>query len=462
MQNGTLLAETLGHTTRVGIFSENSAQLQSQAAGVLRQQHVLGVTFHTASGRLLHQAKKEGSPPAMLPEPTTPDSRAASGRMSTTASERCVEYDKTFVFRAPVYPAAEYSPANDPLYGEHQDTERGALLGYVTITIDKKPLLQQLQKLLMASLLLGSAFLVICAFVTFHIVGRATRPLTKLTAEVTAVGRGDRYERVPVETDDEIGKLAEAFNIMADSIRERETALQDSKRQIHDLNRLLIRSQETERRKLSLDLHDTIAQELSLIKINFDLLFGAQQMLPKKVREELPTLTRMLLASINSVRNLSYALHPPEMDHLGLTQSVQRHCESFSKQTGIEVDFSCTGMDSVTLDFDTKTNLFRIVQEALNNVRKHASATCVTIKLSRSHPSIILRIKDDGAGFDVTRELAKAHKKKRMGLRSMTERTALLDGAIDITSTAGRGTNIVIKISCREKSNGEQTDNLFN
>jgi signal transduction histidine kinase len=128
----------------------------------------------------------------------------------------------------------------------------------------------------------------------------------------------------------------------------------------------------------------------------------------------------------------------------------------------VSVDFHAVGMDGLKLDFDTEINLYRLVQEALNNVKKHADAKQVTVRMIASSPNIVLRIEDDGIGFDLNDRLASAAKEKRLGLRSMEERVGLLEGEMRIQSRAKEGTRIFIEVPNKGKKNvakQKHTDN---
>ncbi len=121
-----------------------------------------------------------------------------------------------------------------------------------------------------------------------------------------------------------------------------------------------------------------------------------------------------------------------------------------SEQTGISVDFKSAGMGNLNLNYNTKINLYRLLQEGLNNIKKHADAGNVKIRLISSFPNIILRIYDDGRGFDLKERLARTSSEKRMGLSSMEQRVDLLLGRINIESTPGKGTKVVIKIPYKD------------
>ncbi|TWI70719.1 PAS domain S-box-containing protein [Desulfobotulus alkaliphilus] len=231
------------------------------------------------------------------------------------------------------------------------------------------------------------------------------------------------------------------------------TLLKSAENRIKVLTQELIRAQENERQRIARDLHDHIAQDLATLKIMSQNLFDVWEDVPHVLRQRAEILNRTLGNSIQSVRDLAYDLRPPTLDALGLVRTLFVYCEDVSSKYGIPVDFSSAGMDALNLDFDTEINLYRLLQEALSNVRKHASATRVTVRLVASHPHIILRIEDDGKGFDPDVRMGEAVREKRMGLRSMEERVALLEGEMKIMSAPGMGTRIHIKVAMRLKEN---------
>jgi len=144
-----------------------------------------------------------------------------------------------------------------------------------------------------------------------------------------------------------------------------------------------------------------------------------------------------------------------------MIQTISGYCEDFSEKTGLDVDFSSAGIEHLRLDFDTQINLYRLIQEGLNNVWKHAEARNARIRLVSSFPNIILRIGDDGRGFDVEKRMETITIEKRMGIRSMEERVKLLEGEMRIRSKPDKGTSITIVMPCKEKKSGtkeEHTD----
>ena len=143
---------------------------------------------------------------------------------------------------------------------------------------------------------------------------------------------------------------------------------------------------------------------------------------------------------------------PPGLDQLGLVKTLYLYCEDFSKSTTAEIDFAAAGVDELNLEYETEINIYRLIQEALNNIKRHAGANRVTIRVVASSPDIVIRIKDNGKGFDVNDRRKWALKEKRMGLQSMVERVRLLQGKINIQSRPNKGTYIFIAIPLKENT----------
>ena len=224
---------------------------------------------------------------------------------------------------------------------------------------------------------------------------------------------------------------------------------------VHNLSHMLIEAQENERKMISYELHDSIAQNLSYLKISCDTFFDNHDEISPELKEKMGKQSKLIAQTIDAVRELSYGLHPPSLDQLGITQTIFQLCEEFSQAAGLRVDFIPTGMGALKHDPSLEINIYRLIQEGLNNIRKHADASHVKIVLIASYPNILLRIQDDGKGFDVKAREAELDGTKRMGLRSMTERVNLLQGIIKIKSRPTQGTKIFIKFPfMKGKRNG--------
>ncbi|SMD08374.1 PAS domain S-box-containing protein [Desulfocicer vacuolatum DSM 3385] len=220
---------------------------------------------------------------------------------------------------------------------------------------------------------------------------------------------------------------------------------------IRKLSQMLMQAQERERQMISCELHDSIAQNLSTLKLYFARILVDQPSLAEKLREQRADISQLIDQIIMDVRNLAYDLRPPSLDHLGLVHALEVFCEEFAAKNKIDVNFHAVGIDGITISPEMEINLYRLVHEALSNVQKHASATRVVIKFVGAYPHIILRIEDNGKGFDLKDRERSMINEKRMGIWSMKERANLLQGRMDIHSQLNRGTKIVIKLLLKDK-----------
>jgi PAS domain S-box-containing protein len=248
--------------------------------------------------------------------------------------------------------------------------------------------------------------------------------------------------------------LSKGMIITAMDITQRKQA----EEQIRTLSHRLLRAQEVERQRLAYDLHDHLAQDLSALKIAFDTFCDHHPEISSGTRQRMSELSKGLEGVILAVRELAYDLRPPSLDEAGVVHALDEYCQEYSSQNDLEIEFLPVGVDESALNFDTKITLYRLVQEALSNVKKHADASRASIRLVPSFPNIILRIEDDGAGFDVAARLAAAHYEKRLGLVGMKERVILLRGTMKIQSRPGQGTKIFIELPCGGNYYGQSED----
>jgi len=181
-----------------------------------------------------------------------------------------------------------------------------------------------------------------------------------------------------------------------------------SEERIHQLSQQLIQAQEDERHMISRELHDTVAQDLSAAKMACDLIYA--ELLSKREAEagRIQEICEALQKTILGVRNMAYDLRPPGLEELGLVETIYRFCEDFTQMYGLPVDFQSAGLKNLKLDYGIQINIYRLVQEGLTNIRKHAAAERAALKLTAAFPNIILRVEDNGQGFDVQARAAAA------------------------------------------------------
>jgi signal transduction histidine kinase/ligand-binding sensor domain-containing protein len=214
-------------------------------------------------------------------------------------------------------------------------------------------------------------------------------------------------------------------------------------REITALNERLMKAQEQERIRISGELHDGVMQQISVATLMLATVKG--QVAPdSEAREAVRDVQQRLMQVGTDIRQLSHNLHPPVLEESGLTEAAADFCEEFRRLRGIEV--SLEAEENVReLSRATSLGLFRILQEALANVAKHAAATHVTVRLVRSSGNVALTVADNGAGFVPGRSRASGG----LGLISMRERAHQMNGTFDFTSEPGRGTTISVVIPFR-------------
>jgi len=227
-----------------------------------------------------------------------------------------------------------------------------------------------------------------------------------------------------------------------------------TEKHVRRLSQEVIKAQEVARQRIAADLHDRLAQDLASLKVGLDTLYGVQPDTEDERRQKVAELSRLLEHTLMAVRDKAYDLHPPSLKEFGLAYTVQQYCEEFAGKNSLKVDFFSLGMDDLELDFDTEIALYRLVQEGLTNIRKHADASQVIVRLSASFSHIMLHIEDNGKGFEVNNRLAAALDERRMGIWSMEQRVAFLHGEMKIESGRMHGTKILVKVPHMDETNG--------
>lgn len=220
---------------------------------------------------------------------------------------------------------------------------------------------------------------------------------------------------------------------------ERHVLLLDEKREeLEFLSGKLIQSQEQERQRIACDLHDDFNQRLAGLAVDLEMLERGPAEIPESVSERLSEIREQLGRLSDDLHGLAYTLHPSLLEHIGLEAAIQEHVAQFAKRTGLPVTFTAREVPE-SLSPDLATCLFRVMQESLQNVSKHAQTTDVTVKLSGSPKGIGLSVRDTGKGFDMD---GKARERDGLGLVSMQERVRLLGGLLRIHSKLGGGTKV--------------------
>jgi signal transduction histidine kinase len=266
---------------------------------------------------------------------------------------------------------------------------------------------------------------------------RAMGARTGLYAPLVARGRGlgviavhDKLTGAGRFTDGDL-RLAEIFAGRA------AVALALSERVARDTVRRVVAAQEAERRRLALELHDETGQALTSILLGLKAI-GAAKTAEDAARAE-ADVRILVVQALQDVRALAVELRPSALDDFGLGPALERLAQTFAERSGIETSVEAT-LDS-RLPAEIETTFYRVVQEALSNVVKHAGATRVSVLVTRRGGSVVAMVEDDGVGFatDDVREDA-------LGLLGMRERLALVGGTLEIESRDGAGTTVAAQV----------------
>jgi signal transduction histidine kinase len=195
----------------------------------------------------------------------------------------------------------------------------------------------------------------------------------------------------------------------------------------------LIQAQETERQRISKELHDSVGQNILFIK----------SQIHKHFADSNPSLSQSVDNALEEVRSISKDLYPNQLDQYGLISAIDDLCEKIKESTTIFVS-SDVQLPEVNLSKETQINCFRIVQECVNNSIKHAKATAIRITGELAGGNFVLIVQDNGVGFEIERVQAKVH--RSFGLLNLQERIRLLKGKFDLESAPGRGTKSIFTI----------------
>lgn len=211
----------------------------------------------------------------------------------------------------------------------------------------------------------------------------------------------------------------------------------------------IIEAQEEERQRVARDIHDGSAQSMANVLVKAELCERLMGIDVDRTKEELKNLKEAVRFTLKDVRKIIYDLRPMSLDDLGLVPTLERYVYNYSQDTNIQVKLKTVGnIDKVEKVIET--TFFRIVQEALNNVRKHSKAKNVDIFVESTPTRLNLLIADDGIGFDPNANKEIDPMVGGFGIMSMKERAELLNGKVQVKSSPGRGTKVYLSIPLNE------------
>ena len=264
-----------------------------------------------------------------------------------------------------------------------------------------------------------------------EVLGRRTVELAGSNLKFSA----ENARRKEVETE-----LKRSERHLAESLKQSEFL----RERLRQLSRQMLSSQEDERKKISRELHDVVAQALTAINIRLANLQKEAALNTTDFARKIAATQKIVIESVDAVHQFACELRPAVLDDLGLIAALHSHLKSFRAQTGIRVRL--TGFNGADqLDPACRTALYRVAQEALTNVVRHARASSVDVDVARNEAGLRMRIHDDGIAFKVESVLL-AKGNNHLGLLGMRERLEMVGGRLQVESSVGKGTTITAHV----------------
>ncbi len=279
----------------------------------------------------------------------------------------------------------------------------------------------------------------------------------RLIEESTVVNRELDYltktgKRIPMLFSSAVLKnkdgAVEGFVWIARDITERrdaEEALRQSEKELHFLSSQLMKAQEEERKRLSIELHDELGQALMVLKLKLSSIRDELQTDKESLQAKCNEMIGYINEVIENVRRLSRDLSPSILEDLGLSAAIRWLVETFTKHNNIESSLEMTEIDDL-FSQEGQITIYRIIQECLTNIAKHAHATGVSIVINKQDDRVLFSVEDNGKGFNIKKVFSKDPNKKGLGLSAIYERTRMLGGFLDMWSQEGKGTKVTFTI----------------
>lgn len=407
---GEMIANMLSYSARVAVFAENKNLLEDLAAGVVAEPAVILVGVYNAELKQLYVVNKAPTGQDVLAETI---SRPDGAAMSTRETRNMMEFTKPVVIKQ--FPNVETS-----LYFDDQGADpTPRVIGYVRIVLGKDALNREILNILAQNAMIALLFIGTSVGFIYLTVKTITRPLLTLTEHVKALGKGGDVDQVPIETLDEIGRLATAFNTMLQERNAARAAFQ----------------------KILMDIHDGIGG----ITTNISLLSEVARKVdkPEELKKSLTMISELSRDGMSEIRSLMYSLDKQDLTWNTLiaelrnrgTRTVEPHLISFEMTAQIEEGSREPG----TL---LCLHLFRIYRETLTNIIKHSRAKKVSVILHVDRDRVMLAVQDDGQGYNE----AAAHGKGR-GIANMKTRAAEIGGTVTVKTEKGTHVSVEIPVA---------------
>lgn len=380
------------------------------------------ILAHTFNGPL-----PQGLPPVLLPPPPPLD---------TTL----------YADIPPSHQISRFSSNEGPIREISVPIEGGDI-GFVRVGMSEKTtqilLGQKFNEIILTTLLI--CFL--AGIGATHMAFVLVQPVHNLSLAARQIQDGNYEVHADVRVEDEVGRLAKVFNAMALSLREKElenNRLLEELRAKETLRASLMNKlftvQEDERRRISRELHDETGQSMASLLAYMKVLLA--KLTSDEQKDLLMGARDVAINVLEGLRKMAVELRPPVLDYLGIVAALEKYTQNFGQQHHLTMNFTSPG-DKLVVSNDIALALYRILQESLTNIAKHADASRVDIELTKTFEHVKMVIRDDGQGIHAD-ALAVALENNRLGVFGMQERAELLGGSLAFRSSHNRGTTVIV------------------
>ncbi len=309
---------------------------------------------------------------------------------------------------------------------------------YISISNDITELLSNSKRTSLIIELLLFSLLVIKLVIVVVVSRKITEPVIQLKKAIEQTGQGANVELLNIRTNDEFGQVSQAFNQMSNRIKRSELNIQLDK---HRKMSFLIEGEEQERKRLSRELHDGLGQMLLATKMRIERI-----PVDEKNKEQIDAAKDIIVQAVEDTRRMSNNLMPQSLHELGLSNSIVFLCDELKANSDINIEVDIPKQIPINSE-NYKIYTFRIIQEAFNNILKHAEAQNVILQIRVDNSYVYITLSDDGIGYNPE----DSKKPNSKGLQNIHDRIIILNGSLDIDTAPGKGCKISIKIPIHEK-----------
>jgi signal transduction histidine kinase len=439
---GNVIVGSLQHA----MLSQDLPEIQGIMENIGKQQGIRAVFLMNKRGEIRFTSQLQDLSRQL--EPTDPGCVECHGPNAGSHSSGIIfanaAGERLFRNCKPIVNQSECQACHSP-----QDRFNGVLVTDLSMqSVDELLAADLRTNVLLSSAVILATILVLNALMSRMVVTK----LERLVEAIKAFSSGHTPYAVRIQSADEIGELAESFRRMASQVSEHTQELERLNEELRRKETLrgqllakLITAQEEERKRIARDLHDQLGQALSAMTMGMEAAECALPSAQDGLKERLKHAKSLATRALDQTHALILDLRPVALDDLGLVAAMRSYAEQHLSPRGIEVQISTRGTVR-RLAPELEMVLFRIVQEAINNIANHAHAEHVALSLDFGPAAVQVLVQDDGCGFDRNLLMGGEDQRQGLGLLGMQERALLADGTFQIDSQPGRGTRVVITV----------------